>query len=175
MYCPKCGADAGDAKFCPNCGANLSGEVKQEQPQQTQTVIVQEKPKKKKHTLLKVVVALIVFFVVYNAVSSSMNSTTGGASTGTGTTTQSKPDLEVLDVSSTNDGYVRYATGHIKNNTDHDYSYVQVEISLYSGETQVGSTLDNVTNLKAGATWEFSAPILENSADRFEVADVTGY
>ena len=23
MYCPACGADAGDAKFCPECGTNL--------------------------------------------------------------------------------------------------------------------------------------------------------
>ena len=175
MNGPKCGFNTGNAKFCPNCGANLSGEIKQEQPQAAQTTIIQEKPKKKKHTVLKVVVALVVFFAVYSAVSGSMNSATGGASTGAGTTAQSKPDLEVLDVSSKTEGYVRYATGHIKNNTDHDYSYVQVEISLYSGETQVGSTLDNVTNLKAGATWEFSAPILENNADRFEVADVTGY
>ncbi len=25
MYCPACGADAGDAKFCPECGTNLKG------------------------------------------------------------------------------------------------------------------------------------------------------
>ncbi|MBO4911500.1 MAG: DUF4352 domain-containing protein [Butyrivibrio sp.] len=33
MKCPKCGADAGEAKFCSNCGANLQ----QEQPLQQQT------------------------------------------------------------------------------------------------------------------------------------------
>ena len=30
MFCPKCGADVGNAKFCTNCGAAVA----QQQPQQ---------------------------------------------------------------------------------------------------------------------------------------------
>ena len=85
------------------------------------------------------------------------------------------PDLQVLDTDSTVDGYVRYATGHIVNNSSKTYSYVQVEINLYNGETLVGSTLDNVNNLSPGAIWEFKAPIFEDSANRFAVVNVTGW
>lgn len=107
-----------------------------------------------------------------NTVSSS---DTGTAPSSDADSQKNTPDLEVLDVSSKSEGYVRYATGHIRNNTDRTYSYVQVEINLFNEDIQVGSTLDNVTNLGPGATWEFSAPIIENNATRFEVANVTGY
>ncbi|BBF42020.1 hypothetical protein lbkm_0702 [Lachnospiraceae bacterium KM106-2] len=85
-------------------------------------------------------------------------------------------DLAVSDVKGTSDNYTSYATGKVKNNTDRTYSYVQVEINLYDKSgNQVGSTLDNVTNLEAGSTWKFKAPILEQNVDNFKVKNVTGY
>ena len=30
MYCKKCGADVGDAKFCPDCGAEIAGSANEE-------------------------------------------------------------------------------------------------------------------------------------------------
>jgi hypothetical protein len=87
-----------------------------------------------------------------------------------------KPKLEVLNVSSTNDGYVKYATGTIRNNTSRTYGYVQVEINLYDKSgAQVGSTIDNINNLEPGKDWKFKAVIFEDSATRFEIKDVTGF
>lgn len=85
------------------------------------------------------------------------------------------PDLEVLSTDSTSDGYTRYATGQIRNNTNRTYSYVQVEINLYKDDVLVGSTLDNVNNLGPGEIWEFQALILDDSANRFQIVDITGF
>lgn len=86
------------------------------------------------------------------------------------------PDLELMEFSGETDKFNRYVVGKIKNNTDKEYSYVQVEISLYDGEgNQVGSTLDNVNNLAAGGTWKFKAIIIEDSATKFEIKNITGF
>ena len=93
------------------------------------------------------------------------------------TTTESKkPDLELLSAESKNGDYgTRYMVGKVKNNSNKEYSYVQVEINLYKGTTIVGSTLANVNNLGAGETWEFQAVNLEDDADSFKVKDITGF
>lgn len=89
---------------------------------------------------------------------------------------EKRPDLELLEVSSTSDAFTRYAVGKIRNNTNRTYSYVQVEINLYDKNgNQVGSTLANVNNLEPGAVWSFKAPIFEEEAVRFKVADITGF
>lgn len=98
-----------------------------------------------------------------------------GEQKATVTEVKNRPNLEVLSYSSENDGYVRYVVGEIRNNTKKEYSYVQVEISLYEDETLVGSTLDNVNNLEPGATWKFKAPIVEDNANKFKIKDVTGF
>ena len=86
-----------------------------------------------------------------------------------------RPDLEVLSYDSTSDGYTGYIIGKIRNNTDKTYSYVQVEIGLYKGESLVGSTLDNVNNLGPGETWEFKAIVLEDDCDTYRITNVTGF
>lgn len=86
-----------------------------------------------------------------------------------------KDDLEILSYDSTSDEFYRYVTGKIRNNTDKTYSYVQVEINLYSGDNLVGSTLDNVNNLGPGEIWEFNALVLEDSVDSFKIVGITKF
>ncbi len=89
---------------------------------------------------------------------------------------EKRPDLELLEASSTADAYTRYVVGKIRNNTNRTYSYIQVEINLYDKNgNQVGSTLANVNNLEPGAVWSFKAPILEEEAAQFKVAGITGF
>ena len=88
---------------------------------------------------------------------------------------QRPPNLQVLDADSVTEGYLRYITGHIVNNSSKTYSYVQVSIGLYNGEVLVGSTLDNVNNLAPGSTWEFKAIVTEDSATQFKIEEVTGW
>ena len=105
MYCPKCGTDAGDAKFCPNCGTSLSGILsdaskqeeqvsdpkKQEsQPMQYNYGTSEARPKKKKkHTGLKIFIGFIVVCaILYTIGDRSLHGTSGGATTGTSATTE---------------------------------------------------------------------------------------
>ncbi|MCL6575147.1 FxLYD domain-containing protein [Kyrpidia sp.] len=87
-----------------------------------------------------------------------------------------KPELEVVEVHQEGDGYVQYAAGTVKNNSNRKYGYVQVEINLYDGDgNQVGSTLANANNLEPGATWKFRAPVFEDNVKQFKVVDITGF
>jgi len=66
--------------------------------------------------------------------------------------------------------------GTVKNNTDKEYSYVQVEINLYDDSgAQVGSTLDNTNNLEPGGTWKFKAVIMEDNATKYRIKDISGF
>jgi GMP synthase-like glutamine amidotransferase len=84
--------------------------------------------------------------------------------------------LEVFDLGSKADTFAWYATGKVRNNTERNYGYVQVEINLYGKDgTLLGSTLANVNNLGAGKTWAFEALVTEDNVEHFEVAGVTGF
>lgn len=58
------------------------------------------------------------------------------------------------------DGYgISYTIeGSIKNNTNKQYSYVQVTFNLYDSEgAQIGTALANINNLEANGLWKFKA------------------
>lgn len=90
---------------------------------------------------------------------------------------QKKPNLEVVDHKPESGEYgTRYVTGTIKNNTNKTYSYVQVQINLYDKDgAQVGSTMDNTTNLEPGGVWKFKALILDDDATKYKIVEVTGF
>lgn len=179
MFCPNCGKDIGDAKFCPNCGAKVVKDEPEQAPQQqaTSTPTQAQKPKKR-HGCLVSILAFLVFVIAISVIITNSEPTSGvsdSASTGGANSSQDVPDLEVLDHEPTAKDGLQYIVGHIRNNTSKTYSYVQVEINLYSGDTLLGSTLDNVNNLAPGDTWEFSAMVLEDGADKYSIVDVTGW
>ena len=86
-----------------------------------------------------------------------------------------KEDLEILSYENLNDGMLRYVTGQVKNNTDKNYSYVQIEIKMYKDDTVLGSTLDNMNNLGPGETWQFKAIITDNECNKYTIVGVTGF
>ena len=88
---------------------------------------------------------------------------------------EKKENLEVLEHSVVHDGYLSYIVGKVKNNTNKTYSYVQVSINLYKGESQAGSTLANVNNLEPGGTWEFKALVTNNDITGYKIVEVTGF
>ena len=84
--------------------------------------------------------------------------------------------LEVFDLDSKSDDFASYIVGKVKNHSNQNYSYVQVEFNLYDNNgNQVGSTIDNIMNLRAGGTWSFEAMIFEDSVTRYELVDVTAW
>ena len=86
-----------------------------------------------------------------------------------------RPDLEVLNTSTESDGMFSYITGEIRNNSNKTYSYAQVTINLYNGETQIGSTLDNINNLEPGTVWKFRALVTDQSCTAYKIVEVTGF
>lgn len=190
MKCPKCGTEF-ESKCCPECGFNPNAAEQPTNPAPTWNSAPAPAPKKKKNgCFVAVIIAAAVIVVIGVLVglfgeetpddssapaSSASESSMAAESSEVDSTAEETPDLEILDYDSTTDGMLRYVTGHIKNNTNKTYSYVQVEINLYSGENLVGSTLDNVNNLAPGDTWEFKALITDDNADRFKIIDVTGW
>lgn len=70
----------------------------------------------------------------------------------------------------------KYLVGTVKNNSDKQYSYVQVEFNLYDESgVQVGSTFANVNNLEPYGTWKFEAIVIEDNATRAKLKGVSGF
>jgi len=68
---------------------------------------------------------------------------------------------------------IGYISGKIKNNTDEQLSYLEVDINLYDKDgVQVGDTMDIVQNLGARGTWEFKAPVLEGNVAKYEIVSI---
>ena len=187
MKCPNCGTDY-QGNFCPNCGTapqNTQQHPQQFQQPQQQPQQFQQQPPKKKGGALKVVLIVLAVLVAIGILgtvfgnegdSNPSNSSAASGSSQTSISSQEtkKENLEVLEHSMTEDEYYSYVVGKIQNNSDKTYSYVQVSINLYNGETQVGSTLDNVNNLEPGGNWEIKALITDPSITSYKIVEVTG-
>ena len=137
-----------------------------------------KKPKKSKKKIIIIVVVVILVLSVIGSLSSPSGGNTKDSDLGEGSASEDEklPDLEVLEHSMTNDGFWDHVVGKVRNNTDKTYSYVQVSVNLYDGDTLVGSTLANVNNLGPGAVWEFDAIVLEEAGSytRYVIEDITG-
>lgn len=85
-------------------------------------------------------------------------------------------ELELIEHSFVEDEFMSSVVGKIRNNSDDNLSYVQVEINLYDAEGNlVGSTLDNVNNLRPGDTWRFEAIVLDDDVDSYSIEGITGF
>lgn len=77
-------------------------------------------------------------------------------------------NLVASDVGFEQEGYAGYITGTVKNNTNHAYRYVEVNINVYDESgAQIASPLANTQNLQAGGTWRFKAPIVPRPQSKF--------
>lgn len=75
-------------------------------------------------------------------------------------------------------GYAYYIEGYIKNESDKNYSYVQVTYTTYDKDgNTLGTCLDNNSGLEANGRWKFKAMCLEEVSDiaSYKLTDVTGY
>lgn len=158
MFCPHCGADCGDAKFCPNCGAALVEKPKQ--PYQP------KKPAKKKHRGIKALIIVAVILAVFIGVSVKVSDMPVSP-----TNSSEEVDLEILDYKQ--DGL--YIVGHIKNNSNKDLTYVEIEIPFERDGKIVDTGRDATDSLKAGETWAFEVPCMAIGVDKYTVSDAFVY
>lgn len=166
--CKECGGEiSSNTKKCPHCGKN------------------------QQNVFLKIIIYLIIsiaiiaigfvllsklFVTGLNDFSNAINDFASDASSAVDDYVEStKDNFVVLEEKVENDGYLTYITGTIQNNTDRDYSYVQIEISLYDKDgALVNSTLDNINNLEANGKWKFKA-MATSDFDTYKIKEITGF
>lgn len=158
-YCKECGEQiSSSAKECPKCGKDQ------------RNFFV-------KHKVITFI--LVIFIIVGIAVVGGGDTTTNNLkdenNTGTNQITNETERFTVVEHTTEKDGYWTYITGTIKNNTNKEYSYVQVEINLYDDDgSLVNSTIDNINNLEANGTWKFKAMATSDFAT-YKIKEVTGF
>jgi len=173
MTCKACGGEmAASAKTCPKCGA---------------------KNKKPFYKRVWLWVLIVIAVVAVGSTGGSDSSTEVNSDNGTNSATtdtnknvvEKKEKFEVVNgvegITVEQDMFSTYFTGVVQNNTDKEYSYVQIEISLYDAEgALLGTALDNVNNLEANGKWKFKAMSFLTSEQNAEIAsykitDITGW
>lgn len=91
---------------------------------------------------------------------------------------ETKPDekaaYEIADLKVDDSGFTPKATGILKNNTDKDKSYIQIQFAVKDADgNKLGTAIDNINNLKAGETWKFEATSF--STDEGQIIDLDDY
>ena len=116
--------------------------------------------KKKLPTWAIVLIAIFVVAIIGGAMGNS-DSDTQDSKEQTGTTSVKKEDLELEDGHTgalDEYGIAYYIDGYVKNNSDKEFSYVQIEFITYDSEgNTLGSCIDNNSGLEADGRWKFKA------------------
>lgn len=143
------------AKVCPKCG------------------------KKQGLPIWLIVVIVIVVIAIIGGLGS--NSSNNDKEEQTGTTAEKKEDV-VLEDGHTGSldeyGTFYYIEGYIKNNSDKDYSYIEVEFTTYDSEgNTLGTCMDNNSSLEANGRWKFKAMCTDDVKNiaSYKLKDITKY
>lgn len=125
------------------------------------------------------VTTVVIFTPIFLFVACSITSSESDVGTNSTKVTEEKKEDFVIEgeIETTSEYDSPAFKGLIKNNTNREMEYVQIEITLYDAENnQIGSALDNTSNLKAGSGWKFTAISLDNAKefDHYEY-EITGW
>lgn len=64
-----------------------------------------------------------------------------------------------------------YIEGVVKNNDDELYDYGEIKTRIYDeNDRQIGSPIDNISDLSAGAEWKFEVYVTQDEFARYEIA-----
>lgn len=75
-------------------------------------------------------------------------------------------------------GIAFYIEGTIKNNTNKNYSYVQVTFNTYDKDgAQLGTAIANINNLEANGVWKYKAMAMTSSDEiaSYKLVEITGF
>jgi len=122
------------------------------------------------------------FWLLIIIVAIAIEGSQGGDNTtqmGTNSTVETKQTQEkftLIDSEGSHDGFAYYVTGSIKNNTNKQYSYVQVTFNLYDANgAQLGTAMANINNLEANGTWKFKALGVTEEVASYKLSEITGW
>lgn len=139
--CKECGSEVSSKGVCPKCG----------------------KDQRNFFVKHKVITFILILFVIAAIIGmSGENKTSDDSTKTTSSTASTKQEKFTLQDGhkGTADKYGMSYTieGTIKNNTDKQYSYVQVTFNLYDSDgAQIGTALANINNLEPNGLWKFKA------------------
>ena len=143
------------------------------------------KEKKKTKSIIIIVVIILVILVIAfglgdeESIENNTTETTTKENTKTETTESGKLTLEEGYSGKADEYGISYQIdGYVTNNTDRDYSYVEIEFTAYDKDgNTLGTCLDNNSGLEKGGRWKFSASCLENVNEiaNFKLKDLSGY
>lgn len=162
--CKECGAEVSSKGVCPKCGKD-------------------QKNFFMKHKVITFLLVVVIIGAVAGAGSSTnKNAETGKTAETSSTSTEKKEKFTLQEGHKGNtDEYGMSYTieGSIKNNTDKQYSYVQVTFNLYDTDgAQIGTAMANINNLEANGLWKFKAiGSLGNgkSVASYKLMEITGW
>lgn len=153
--CKHCQSEIDDkARVCPNCG------------------------KKQGKPILLIIIIVIIIIAVIATLGGGGETENEPSQTGT---TEKKENLVLEDgYSGSLDEYgaLYYIDGYVKNNSDKDYEYVQIEFTAYDSEgNTLGSCYDNTSSLEADGRWKFKASCVDETDKiaSYKLKEITGY
>ena len=153
--CKHCQSEIDDkARVCPNCG------------------------KKQGKPILLIIIIVIIIIAVIATLGGAGETENEPSQTGT---TEKKENLVLEDgYSGSLDEYgaLYYIEGYVKNNSDKDYEYVQIEFTAYDSEgNTLGSCYDNTSSLEADGRWKFKASCVDETDKiaSYKLKEITGY
>ena len=170
IYCKTCGKEiAKIATICPGCGAKV-------------TVPIYKK-------WWFYVIILVIIGAASSSPSTNTIQTGGNVNTNNTqvndssteenkTPVQKKEKFTLESHSGAYDelGFGFYIEGTIRNNTDKDYSYVQVTFNTYDKDgAQLGTALANISNLEANGVWRYKAMATSDNIASYKLAEITGW
>ena len=72
------------------------------------------------------------------------------------------------------DGYMKNVIYTFENKSDLDFDYIQLDLDVYDGNNvKLGTNMTNITDVKAGETFQMSVLLYQEGADHFEVNKFT--
>ena len=166
MFCNNCGQEIDNgSKFCQYCGTSLDSE--ESSIKKSNVLNENNGCLTQIGSLIGVIIFLAIIFNIGGLDFLGISNTNNGKGI----------SLEVTESHSCNIGYgARGVCGTVKNNSNRNIGYAQVEINLYDkAGNLIGSTLDNINNLEANAIWKFQAPIIEDNVATYKIKNVVGY
>ena len=120
------------------------------------------------------ILVVVILGVIIGATGNNNTNTTSASGEIPAIQTQEK--FSLVDSNGDYDGFAYYITGTIKNNTNKQYSYVQVTFNLYDANgAQIGTALANINNLEANGTWKFKAIGTTEKPASYKLAEITGW
>lgn len=156
--CKHCQSEiANKAKVCPQCG------------------------KRQGMPIWLIVIIVIACIVVIDSIAGGGSSSDDSKDNRKVGTTEKKKELTVEEghTGALDDyGYSYYIEGYVKNNSEKEYSYVQIDFTTYdSNGNTLGTCLDNNSGLEPDGRWKFKAICtsdVENIAS-YKLKEITGY